>query len=297
MCQTAEPVKPFTWVTPSLAAARAVSFIRSAARCLDARRVAVAPDLWRQDPLVARVDRVAHRLADEMRAEREAVQMVALEHLLDRRAVAVLGERAVDLEVVAPAGELEPVEAPLARSCAASSSSGRSAHWPVKRVTGLAITSILRRVGFRRARRRLRRRPHARRAAPRGARAVDARPLPVAVRQHQLHRRRGRQRPGGVRPVPGAEGDLGDEAEEAGELRPRLGPADAELCRTGRCPSVHAAATSARCASTPRTSARRWRTAGPSTWARFAAPRRPPASRAGTGPHRRSASGSPARAS
>src|SRR5712691_1236301 len=34
MCQIAEPVKPFTSVTPSRAAARAVSFIRSAARSL-----------------------------------------------------------------------------------------------------------------------------------------------------------------------------------------------------------------------------------------------------------------------
>ena len=34
MCQIAEPVKPFTCCTPILAAARAVSFIRSAARCL-----------------------------------------------------------------------------------------------------------------------------------------------------------------------------------------------------------------------------------------------------------------------
>ena len=33
MCQIAEPVKPFTCWTPNLAAARAVSFIFSAARC------------------------------------------------------------------------------------------------------------------------------------------------------------------------------------------------------------------------------------------------------------------------
>src|SRR6266545_49945 len=75
---------------------------------LDAPRLAVPPDLRWEDCLVPRVDRVAHSLADEVRAEREAVQMVALEHLLDRADVLGLGEGAVDLEMVAPAGELEP---------------------------------------------------------------------------------------------------------------------------------------------------------------------------------------------
>ena len=61
------------------------------------------------------VDRIADSLADEVGAEREAVLMVALEHLLDRADIARIGERLVDFEVVAPAGELEPVEAPAAR--------------------------------------------------------------------------------------------------------------------------------------------------------------------------------------
>ncbi len=60
-----------------------------------------------------RVDRVADRLADEVCADGEAVQVVAFEHLLDRAHVTVLCEGAVDLEMVAPAGELEPVETPL----------------------------------------------------------------------------------------------------------------------------------------------------------------------------------------
>jgi hypothetical protein len=59
------------------------------------------------------VDRVAHRLADEVVPDRPALQPVALEQLAPRTHVAGLGERAVDLEVVAPAGQLEPVEAPL----------------------------------------------------------------------------------------------------------------------------------------------------------------------------------------
>src|SRR2546423_37053 len=72
----------------------------------DAVGFAVAPDLGREDRTVPHVDRVADRLADEVSAEREAVQMVALEDLLDRAGVVALGKRAVDLEVIAPAGEL-----------------------------------------------------------------------------------------------------------------------------------------------------------------------------------------------
>ena len=50
-----------------------------------ALRLAVAVDLRRQDRPVALVDAVADRLSDEMRADREHVQVVALEDLLPRR--------------------------------------------------------------------------------------------------------------------------------------------------------------------------------------------------------------------
>ncbi len=63
---------------------------------------------------MSRVDRVADSLADEVGSEREAVQMVALEHFLHRPRVTRVGDRLVHLEVVAPAGELEAVEAPAA---------------------------------------------------------------------------------------------------------------------------------------------------------------------------------------
>jgi hypothetical protein len=81
----------------------------------DAVRIAVPPDLRRQDRAMPCVDRIADGLADEVRAQGEAVQVVALEHLLDGAGVTRLGERLVNLEMVAPAGELEPVEAPPAR--------------------------------------------------------------------------------------------------------------------------------------------------------------------------------------
>ena len=74
--------------------------------------VAVAPDLRRQDVAVTVVDRIADGLADQVRAERPALEAVALEQVALGLHVAGVGERLVDLEVVAPAGELEPVEAP-----------------------------------------------------------------------------------------------------------------------------------------------------------------------------------------
>jgi hypothetical protein len=62
---------------------------------------------------VARVDRVADRLADEVRPDRPAAQAVALEKVTLGLAIAVVAQCLVYLEVVAPAGELEAVEAPL----------------------------------------------------------------------------------------------------------------------------------------------------------------------------------------
>ena len=62
------------------------------------------------------VDRVADRLADEVRAEREASEAVAFEQLSAPPRVGRVGERGSDVEVVAPAGELEPVVAPGCRS-------------------------------------------------------------------------------------------------------------------------------------------------------------------------------------
>jgi hypothetical protein len=79
-----------------------------------ALRVAVAPHLGRQHALMARVDRVAHRLADEVGADRPAVEPVAFKNLAPVGAVPGVGEGGRDVEVVAPAGELEPVELPLA---------------------------------------------------------------------------------------------------------------------------------------------------------------------------------------
>src|SRR3954451_22548743 len=132
-CQMGEPVNPVTTSTPSWAAARAVSFIRCAARLRtpsgspsphtsggraarwrSAIRAAPAPPLRRQDRSVALVDRVAHRLTDEMVADRPAAESVPLEDRAPARAVAGIPQRLGDVEVIAPARQLQPVEPPTA---------------------------------------------------------------------------------------------------------------------------------------------------------------------------------------
>jgi hypothetical protein len=99
VCQIDDPVNPTTVETPRAAAALSR---------------AVAPQSRRQNVAVALVDRVvADRLADEMVGDREDLEVVFLQGLALAVDIAGLGERAVDLEVVAPAGDLEPVVAPV----------------------------------------------------------------------------------------------------------------------------------------------------------------------------------------
>ena len=74
-------MKPVTTVTPNAAAARAVSFMRSAAR---RRTPSGSPSPQTSGGRIApmaRVDRIADRLADEMVADRPAPEAVALEQL------------------------------------------------------------------------------------------------------------------------------------------------------------------------------------------------------------------------
>ena len=74
--------------------------------------IAVPPDLFRQHALVALVDRIAHRLPHEVVADRPAAEVVALEQLPAARRVARVAHRLGDVEVIAPAGQLQAVEAP-----------------------------------------------------------------------------------------------------------------------------------------------------------------------------------------
>ena len=73
----------------------------------DAFRIAVAPDVGGQDALVAFVDVVAGGLADEVRRDRPAAEVVLLQEFPDGLDVALLVDGADDIEVVAPAGELD----------------------------------------------------------------------------------------------------------------------------------------------------------------------------------------------
>ena len=76
--------------------------------------VAVAPHPFGQDAAVPLVDRrVADRLADQVRADRPAAEAMAVEQLTDAVDVAVFAERPVDLEMVAPGAQFEPVVAHL----------------------------------------------------------------------------------------------------------------------------------------------------------------------------------------
>ena len=139
MCQIGEPVKPLTTWTPSLRGGAGGVLHLLGGALAHALRVAVAPHVLRQDGLVARVDRVAHGLADQMGADRPAVEAVALEQLAlaprsSRRRPAPRRPRSGR-----PSRPARGRRSPTRRTCAASSSSGRSAHWPVNSVTGRAI--------------------------------------------------------------------------------------------------------------------------------------------------------------
>ena len=76
----------------------------------------VAPDLGREDRAVALVDRVADRLADEMRAQRPAAEARLLEQRAPILDVSRIGKGLGDVEVIAPAGELQAVEGPDGRT-------------------------------------------------------------------------------------------------------------------------------------------------------------------------------------
>jgi hypothetical protein len=63
---------------------------------------------------VPRIDAIAHRLSDQMRAERPAAKPIPAEEVAELSSVLLLGKHTVDFEVVSPACELETVESPSA---------------------------------------------------------------------------------------------------------------------------------------------------------------------------------------
>src|SRR5271165_2681903 len=114
VCQIDEPVNPATVSTPKRGGGpRGVGHLGGRA-LPDAFRLAVAPDTGGQDRLVADVDGViADGLADQVVRDGPALQVVLRQQLVPAGQVAVLAQRAADVEVISPAGELEAVVAPL----------------------------------------------------------------------------------------------------------------------------------------------------------------------------------------
>ena len=80
---------------------------------VDAVGIAVTPDVVGQDALVSRVDLVENGLADQVAADGEDLLIVFLEGFALLGTVVILGHRLVDLEMVAPAGQLHAVETEL----------------------------------------------------------------------------------------------------------------------------------------------------------------------------------------
>src|SRR5690606_37227307 len=82
----------------------------------NALRLAVTPDPLGQDRLVARVDRiVTHRLPPEMVGDRPHAEPVPVQDVQSGPEIRLVLHRAPDVVMIAPAGDLQPVVAPLRR--------------------------------------------------------------------------------------------------------------------------------------------------------------------------------------
>ena len=79
----------------------------------DAFGLAIAPDFGADEGAVAFVDRVTDALADEVVGDGPAAQAVGLEQVVVIAAVLGAGEGLADGEVIAPAGELQAIVAPI----------------------------------------------------------------------------------------------------------------------------------------------------------------------------------------
>ena len=108
-CQMLEPVKPLTTPTPSFCAARAVFFISSMERRRTPSGLPSPQTRGGRTALVAGVDVVEHALADEVIRDGEQLQVVLFQEVAFAGAIRIVGDRFLDLEVVAPASQLEPV--------------------------------------------------------------------------------------------------------------------------------------------------------------------------------------------
>src|SRR5437588_10110316 len=70
---------------------------------VNAGRIAIAPDVLGHNRLVPLVDWIEDGLANEVIADREDLQIVALEQIAFGRAISVVGQRLVHFKMIAPA--------------------------------------------------------------------------------------------------------------------------------------------------------------------------------------------------
>ena len=113
--QIVDPVKPTTVSTPSCGRGPGGHLHGLGGPPPHALRLAVAPDPGGQDALVPLVDRVvADGLPGEVVGDRVHLQAVLLEDVPAALHVAGVLDGRPRVEVVAPAGDLQPVVAPLA---------------------------------------------------------------------------------------------------------------------------------------------------------------------------------------
>jgi hypothetical protein len=77
----------------------------------DALGVAVAPDVWRDDALMPRIDRVTDGLPDQVVADGKRLETMPLKQLALLADILVGLKRLAHLKVVAPAGKLQPIVA------------------------------------------------------------------------------------------------------------------------------------------------------------------------------------------
>ena len=71
--------------------------------------LAVAPDIGRENQLMPFVDQIANGLTDKVIGNRIRLQAILCKNIPTRFDVTLVGERLVHIEVIAPAGELDPV--------------------------------------------------------------------------------------------------------------------------------------------------------------------------------------------
>ena len=73
----------------------------------------VAPDVLRQNEFVPLIDQIANRLADQVIRDCPDFQLVFLQQVVASLAVVLVAECLLDVEVIAPAGQLDALVTPF----------------------------------------------------------------------------------------------------------------------------------------------------------------------------------------